>query len=106
MGRQVPNHVAIVLEESKVDASGIVVVESSQCPVIYKLLDSLHGPGEKEGVIDHDFQVLAVGELYKLFRLRRSTGEWLFDENMLSILKLKLCELEVRPNRSDDRDDE
>src|ERR1700730_1468750 len=100
---EIPDYVAVMLKQSKVYAGGIVVVERSQGAVIDKLLDPFHGAGEKERVVDHDLQVLALGQLNQLFGLRRGTGEWFLDKYMLSVLERELCKLKVGPNGRDDR---
>src|SRR5262249_50194502 len=63
VGRQVPDHVDVVLEEAQVDPGGVVVVEGPQFPRVRQLLDLADGRVEQDRVVHHDLQPPAVGEL-------------------------------------------
>ena len=67
---QIPDDVDVVLEQSKVHASGVVVVETAQHVLIDELLHLSDGPGEQERVVHHDGQILPFGELDQVLCLR------------------------------------
>ena len=64
----------------------------------------LHRAAEEEGVVHHDLQVLALGQLDQLLGLLRRRRERLLDEHVLAVLERRLRQLEVRPDRRDDGD--
>jgi len=55
-------------------------------------------------VIHHDLQVLLLGQVDQLLGLRGGGGEWLLHKNVLSVFECALCQLKMRPDRSDDGD--
>src|SRR5690348_15350092 len=71
--------------------------------VIHELPDLSHGTIEEKSVIHHDFEMVSVRKLNELFRLLGRRREGFFDENVFAVLKSAFCQLEMRPNRSDDR---
>jgi hypothetical protein len=55
-------------------------------------------------VVDHDFQVPARCKVNQFIRLRSIAGEWLLNEDVLTILQRSFCQLVVRSDRGDHRD--
>ena len=66
---------------------------------MHELPDLLHRSGKQEGMIHHDFQILAIGKLDQFLRLRGAIGERFFDKNVFPILESCFCQLVVRPYR-------
>jgi hypothetical protein len=67
--RKVPDHVAIVLKKSQVDARRIVVVELAERPFLEQFLDLADRAGKQERVIHHDLEVLLFRQADQFFRL-------------------------------------
>ena len=104
VGREIPHDAHVVLEESEIDAGRVEIIQGTQGAVVDELFDLPHRPAEEKRVVDHDLEVLAIGQLDELFRLLRGRREGLFDEDVLAVLQGGFRELEVRPDRSDDGD--
>src|SRR4029450_12912634 len=93
--RKVPDDADIVLKEPEIDPRRIVIIEAAQYSVVDELADFSHRPGEEEGVVDHDLQILPLGQLDQLLGLLDGGGERLLDENVLTVLEGGLCQLEM-----------
>ena len=102
--RQIPQHADVVLKQPQVDARRIVVVERTKRAVVDEIADLSDRPAEQEGVVHHDLQVLPLRQLNQLLGLLRRRGERLLDEHVLAVLERRLRQLEMRPDRRDDRD--
>ena len=46
MGGQIPEHVDIVLEQSQIDASGVIIVQGSERSIVDQMLDLPYSAGE------------------------------------------------------------
>ena len=93
-----------MLEQAQVHAQRIVVVQVSERAALGQLADLADRAGEQEGVVHHDFQVLARRQLDQFLGLLGAGSEWLLDEHMLAVFEGGFGELVVRPHRSDDGD--
>src|SRR5260370_19279249 len=93
-----------MLEQTQIDAHGIVVVKRPESVVFDELLNLLYGTSKQKGVIHHDLQILALGQLDEFFCLTRHASERFLYENMFSVLKSYLGELIVCANGGDDGD--
>ena len=102
--RQVPDDIDVVLEESEIDARGIVIEDLSEDALIDHLADFAHGTGEQEGVIDHDLQLFAGRQIDQLGGFGRGRSERFLDEYMFAVFERGFGELEVGPNGGDDGD--
>src|SRR5690348_3448799 len=71
--------------------------------VIHELPDLSHRTIEEKSVIHHDFEMVSVRKVNELFGLLGRRREGFFDESVLAVLKSTFCQVEMRPNRSDDR---
>ena len=105
VGRQIPDHVDVMLEKTQVHTQGIVVVEISQFSFVDQVLDLPHRTREQKGVVDHNLQVLAICKFDQFFCLRDAVGKWLFDKDMLSVLQRLLGQFIMGPDWSYDRYD-
>src|SRR5262249_26650617 len=101
VGRQVPDDIDIVLEQAKVHAKGVVVVQISKGPVINELPDLPHSTGEQKSMVHHNLQAFALSQLNQFLRLPRIASERLFHEYVLTVVKRRLGQLVVCPDRSD-----
>ena len=61
--RQIPDDVHVMLKEPEIDSGRVVVVERAENVRVDQFLDLAHGASEQEGVIHHDLEVPALGEL-------------------------------------------
>src|SRR6266851_2872768 len=93
-----------MLEQTQIDARGVVVIKLPESAVFDQLLNLLYGTTKQKGVIHHDLQILTLGQLDEFFCLTRPAGERFLYENMFSVLKSHLGELVVCANRGDDGD--
>src|SRR5579862_9618729 len=96
---KIPDNIYIVLEQPEVNSRRVVVVKLSESAFLQKLLDFSHGAREQESVIDHDLQVLSLGEFNEHFRLAHIAGEGFLYENVFPILESGFSQLIMRPNR-------
>ena len=55
-------------------------------------------------MIHHNLQILLLGKVDELFRLRHAARKWLFNEHVLAIEQGILRHVEVGPDRGNDRD--
>ncbi len=69
VGREIPDHVDIVLKQAEVDSGGIVVIELSERSFLDHLPYAPDGAGEEERVIHHDPEVLAFRQFNQLLGL-------------------------------------
>ena len=99
--RKIPQHVDVMLEQSQIHSSGIVVVQLSQSSFSQQLRDLPHRAGEQKRVIHHDSQVFSCCQIDQLLALRHVAGERLLHENMFPVLERRLRQLIMRPHRSD-----
>ena len=102
--REIPDDADVVLKQSEVDASRIEVVERAERARFDDLPNLPDRAVEEEGVVHHDLQVLAVGQLDQLLRLLRRRRERLLDEHVLAVLERRLGQLVMGPDRRHDRD--
>ena len=101
--RQIPHDAHVVLKESQVDPRGIEVIQRSKGPVVDQLANLPNRAAEQERVVDHDPQVLLARQLDELDRLRRRRRERLLHEDVLAVFERRFRQVEVRPDRRDDR---
>ena len=101
VGRKVPEHIDVVLEQSQIHARRIVVVELPQRTLFQKLRYLSHRAGKEEGVVHHDLEILPPRQLDQLFALFGIAGEGLFDKDVLPVLKRRFGQFIVRPYRCD-----
>src|SRR5579863_6226202 len=99
MRSQIPQDVAVMLEQSQVYASGVVIEELAQRPLVDQLLDPLDGSGEQEGVIDHDREVLLRRKIDQFLTLGGGACEGLLHKNMLPVFEGTLRQFVVGPDR-------
>ena len=59
-----------MLKESQVHAGGIVIVELSKDALVDELADLPDSAREEEGVVHHDLEVFALGQIDELLGLR------------------------------------
>ena len=102
MRSKIPQHVDIVLEESEVNARGIVVIQLAQSSFAEQLRDLPDRTGKQEGVIHHDPQVFLDGNIDQLLALRHVAGERLLDKHMFAVFQSSLGQFVVGPYRSND----
>ena len=102
--RQIPKHVDVVLEEAKIDARRVIVVEVPQRALVDQLRNSLNRTGEQKGMVNHDLEVLLLREIDQFLSLCGSAGKRLLNEDMFAIFKRRFRQLVVSPHRRDDRD--
>src|ERR1019366_1852024 len=103
MRRQIPDDIAIMLEQAQVDSGRIVVVELAQNAFVEQFPDSSHYARKQERVIHHDLEVLLLGEIDEFFGLRYIASERLLDKHMLAVFESSLGEVVMRPDGSDHR---
>ena len=101
--RQIPHDAHVVLKQSEVDPRGIEVIQRAERAVVDQLANLPNRAAEQERVVHHDLQVLPARQLDELARLRRRRRERLLDEDVLAVFERRLRQLEVRPDRRDDR---
>src|ERR1022692_5156692 len=99
---KVPNYVHIVLEQTQIDAYGIIVVDLSQSTFLEQLGNFLYRSSKQESVIHHDLQILLCRKIDELFCLARITGKGLLDKHMLAVLQCGLGEFVVSVYRGHD----
>ena len=63
MRGKVPDDIYVVLKQAEVHSCGVVVVEFAKFAGIDELLDLPHRSGEQEGMVHHDLEMLALGQV-------------------------------------------
>src|SRR5207248_884762 len=71
---QVPEDIDVVLEQPEVDAHAVDIVEVAQLSGVNQRLDLADGGAVDEGVVDHQGQVLAVGQVDQVHGLTQRGG--------------------------------
>src|ERR1700686_496933 len=85
--RKVPDHVAIVLKESQVHSSRIVVIELPKLPFLKQFLYPADSASKQERVVHQDREVLLGRKVDQFFCLRGGAGKRLLHEHMLTVFQ-------------------
>ena len=103
MRGQVPDDVDVVLKKTQVDPDRIVEKELAKFALVDELFDLLHGAREKEGMVDHDPEVLLGRKVNELPGLSARRSKGLFHENVLPCKERRPGHLVMGEDRRDDR---
>ena len=87
VGRQIPDHVDVALEDPEVDASRVVVVDVPHFARVEVLFHLLDGAGEEVRVIDRQDAAGGAGGGNHPFGVAHVRGQRLFDKDMLAPLQ-------------------
>src|SRR5262245_5664177 len=85
MGGQVPHNACIVLEQTQIDTSRIVVIEVAQRIVVDELSNLSNRTVKEKGVIHHNLQVFSLGKFDQLGSLGCLCREGFFDEYVFAV---------------------
>jgi len=99
-----PHDVYVVLEEAQIHAGRIKVVEIPQGAVVDELPDLPHCPLNKNAVIHHDLESLAIRQLDELLACCGVEVNGFSTNTCLPFLQSRLGQFEMRPNRSNHGD--
>src|SRR5205085_1225364 len=101
---KVPEHIDVVLEETKIDPHRVVVVKASEAAAVDQLADPLHGAGVDERVVHHQHAVEFCGGFDQGGRLLGACGQRFGDQHVLAGAQGGHRQVEVGRDRCDDDD--